>query len=376
MALGPNCDFAHCGSLVRHSSPTESRRPTVDLRLRILRGLTGRWPNQLDIKQGRSDLDRNHFHRPLDLFIFATSPHLLTMVKTWPNRVTITTSQHMKLQRILMQNAEDGERESDLYHALNWGLTFNALRSSIYGKTISVHPQAELRLIEDDILPPDQQRYDLRDRDRPASGAADGQLQERMEALSLSSNDGASENDKTSSGVNPREDEERFFDDNGDVSAQFSAIGSVTSEIPDDRFRQPDFLTVITFPDEHQRILFIHEAKTLTTDAHLADAKTKMGFVYDTFSALIGQIVEQAQFGFSHYPDEQNLYVMATVQFYFCIYRFCRDRTPKYDEYNEVDDDNSIPDTIDGPYFLLNDKKDDYHPRFKYWWTRSKNAAS
>ncbi|GBE78605.1 hypothetical protein SCP_0114940 [Sparassis crispa] len=329
----------------------------------------------------------------------------------------------MEHQKVLIDEADNDDRESPLYHAIDWGLNFNALRTTIKGKRISVHPQAELEI-------PGKYTETVPETDRalrsePRAVEPVGQLQEDMTQLSINSHgddnlllneegsetnvesfsdDGSDDSSRTekpegspdsddgtfptkkaeSSSSHDKEvygEEEKIFSLVGSIdsiSAQLTDAGdSATTvvESPKSKHRRPDFITLITFPDKHRRVLFIHEVKPLnvllyTNKQTILEAKVSMAF-----RSLLPQIIQQVQFGFEHYPDEDILYIMGMVQFYFCIYRFYRRRTPKYGEpLPQILED--IPEMRKGPYSLFNKTQTDYHSRFKYWWTRVRDDAT
>ncbi|KAL6301002.1 hypothetical protein BKA93DRAFT_752268 [Sparassis latifolia] len=422
------------------------------------------------------------------------------MSVNWPNSFVVHKDDHMEHQSFLVEEADNDDRESALYHAIDWGLNFNALRTTVEGKRISVHPQAELELpdrvlrsrtirlgrqLQQDmsrlsINPNDDDHLRLTE-DGSASnrrisfdgGSDDPSLTDEAGSISddlgfyraedsesasdeegddddddsytekagnHDSDDGDSsrtakagnasdygddsdesyaekvggsdedyDNDDSGtqkaggSRIDDDDDgagscleepmtschddasclqEESFpeFDNLDTISARLTESGSSAPTVdvpPKSKHRRPDFITLITFPDKHQRVLFIHEVKPL--DVLLYAASRDKNLLRDqvslAFRDLLPQIVQQAQFGFSHYPGENVLYIMGMVQFYFCVYRFYRGRTPEYGD-PLPNDLHKIPEMRKGPYSLFNKTQSDYHSRFKYWWTRVKNDAS
>lgn len=290
----------------------------------------------------------------------------------WPKSVTMTLENHLAHMRHLMREGTDFERESALYHGLNWALTFTAMRTSKDGNIISIHPQPQLRLLgEPEQLPP---RLALQLRSSgPVPAVPAITFEEELSLIRL---------DKIESELQENDSNASTHGAEPGLSVQYSSLStntgsSASSRIPQDSYRQPDFLSLITFPDDSERVMFLHEAKfvsTLLEDIPEGVETTGFESMASWFLSILGQAAEQAQFAFSQYPGIKEVHAMVTINFHFSVYRFVRERTPEYEEGQCHDWSKLLPWQC-GPFPLINNEGKDYHRIFKRCWTEVKNRA-
>ncbi|GBE85999.1 hypothetical protein SCP_0805230 [Sparassis crispa] len=68
----------------------------------------------------------------------------MTRTSNWPTTITLTLQGHISHLDALIAEATQQDRENGLYHVYDYGLNFNALRTSSSSVKISVYPQGEL----------------------------------------------------------------------------------------------------------------------------------------------------------------------------------------------------------------------------------------